>query len=384
MNSRILQRSQQEVSKYKCSFNLYEDYEQMHLMLLESMGVAALKYKEQLEIVIQFIVSKLYSLSNSIIRFDINNDIENLNNIIDFAEHINIIIKYGDSITAEYKSNQTQIKNGKVDTVVFQFNINPIEIQTNIDLYICTIRRLLYHEITHCIEDIKRRLSGNSINYIFDNAKTNINYSKITTYMIEHSMPTNRQEEDEYDICNILYRLFIDPERNAAVNELYADLISIRNAGIDISRNNIKQTIFNETESGQDYLYFKKLLYNYKNSNDWIGICKKYVNPRILEKYSTNIKFKKWFINYLTNSLNTYFKLICKIGETYLIIENKEYNKIDKLSTKITKAISETVSFIYETCNPIQLYNHYTVYYKQNNNIYQQSVKTNIFLNQLI
>lgn len=368
---------QAQLKSKLCEYGLTNNYERKHLQLLEYRGVAGHNIITNIEIALSFIMSQLNNL-NKDITFDLNN-IENYDKI-KLADIINITIKKDNNISAMYINDETKIVNGRVKKIVFYFYINP-EYKDDPQLK-PLLRRLLYHEFTHCIEDINRKLKNNDdiiTVYMSDNSK--FNYDKITDFL---KNTKNQIYENEYDLCNLLYRLYIDTELNANANELYGDLLSIRNDGNNINRTNIKNIIFNYTEAGQDYLYFKDIINSYKNINKWIPYAKKYCNTVLLNKFKNNNDFHKWFISYGENQLRKYFNYICKISETFLLTELNDFTNIDALADTLEKQLNKT-------CNEhvhhgINVYNTFIVKYKKfgDYNLYETTVYVNKIIYDLL
>lgn len=329
-------------------------YEHLHMSLLESGGVAAYEYQEQIEAIVNSF--KQIDTNEKHIEINVNKSDDTK---IDIADDFKIKVNFNDMLSdpvALYVPVETKIVNKHVKRIVFEINI-PNDIP---DDMLLIVRRLLYHEFTHCKEDINRQLNNNqNIEDIYLSSNSRIKYEDVTNVLIN----SENYEELEVTICNILYRLFVDTERNALCNELYGELINVRNNGVKINRNNIRDIIFDQTETGQDYVYFRNLFDTLSKSNNWIVYVIPYININFIKtKLKGNIhNLYDWFVRYMDNALRTVFKQMCKVSETFLINENKDYHDCLKLADNINNVVTEHLTNYGFNKNAMGIYKTYKV-----------------------
>lgn len=367
--------------EYK-KFGYITEYERKHIHLLESGHVGFKEYKENVEILIAFIINDVYNslIKKRHITSDLNKIQKNGKKIqlFPFSEEFLVDFYYTKNynVSAEYLPKELIIVDGIVKKV--HMIIKLPEYMDNIDIQ---IRRLLYHELLHCKEDIERILHNKEdISAIYMSDKSMINYDLVTTLCKSEDIS---DYDDRKIMAHLLYRLFVNTERRALVNEVYADLLSIKKLNVELNAQNIKDILLSETEPGQTYVYYRdNILNECKKDKQFVKLSLMFFSKSFKSKFNNFDMFYKWFMRYFETQLQSLFVSICKVAELFILeefniskTEEKHYKHIKNISERITNILNEELSFMGESI----MYNTYTIPYS----ISHKQYETNVILEKL-
>lgn len=310
--------------------------------LLESGGVAAEKYQEQISYIIWTVMHDGV-WNNQDFMIQVNDDlISNNKKPIDIADEVifAFFFKHNGNTQAMYIPEETVInpKTKEIKSVYIEVTVNIEDIKKQEIL----LTSLIYHELNHCIDDINK--IKKNLPSLKDIVSVNVDYQKVVKDITDDNMT----------FPYIIYRLFVDTELNALIAQLYGELTTIKPNRTNIS-NKIKSTEVFEIFKTVSTFYMQ-----YVKTDDisWVPKVKQYFPTK--QKLSDN-KFKKWFkTQYLQRAKVLWYKL-WKTGYYYLdknesfdytICKRKFYNDTLKLYYSLNESLKSKYKILhtYSTC----------------------------------
>lgn len=328
----MIQKINYDFNKFKL---IYKD-------LLESGGVAAEKYQEQISYIIWMLMHEgIWNKQDFMIT--VNDDlISNNKTPIDIADEVifAFFFKHNVDTKAVYIPEEITInpKTKEIKSIYFEVIVNIEDIKKQEIL----LTSLIYHELNHCIEDINK--IKKNLPSLKDIVSVNVDYKKVIADITDNNM----------SFPYIIYRLFVDTELNALIAQLYGELTAIKPN---------RQNISNKIKSTEVFDIFKtasKFYIQYVNTDNisWVSRVKQYFPTK--QKLSDN-KFKKWFkTQYLQRTKVLWYKL-WKAGYYYLdknesidytLCKRKFYNDTLKLYYSLNESLKYKYKNLhtYSTC----------------------------------
>lgn len=215
----------------------------------------------------------------------------------------------------------------------------PLDIAINsysngVYLYRQTFLGILYHELNHLIEQLKRARSSNNISksvynqtVTYKDAKTNIVFS-------------NNQSVDKL-IKSVIYRLFSTSELNALTSEVFGELKALNSVRKNWS------TDIQQTKAYGLYKHYKENYYVFENLSDEIYYkIKQVFDDSPFQSYHKSASlqgFKKWFLLMLKKRINELYKNIGLAASYWYDAQEDAKNIEDQIKQKYIKAINESL-----------------------------------------
>lgn len=327
-----MQKLNYDFNKFKL---IYKD-------LLESGGVAAEKYQEQISYII-WLVMHDGVWNNQDFMIQINDDlVQNDKKPIDIADEVTFafFFKHNVDTQAMFIPEETVInpKTKEIKSIYLEITVNIEDIKKQEVL----LTSLIYHELNHCIDDINK--IKKNLPSLKDIVSVNVDYKKVIADI------TN----DNMTFPYIIYRLFVDTELNALIAQLYGELTVVKP-----NRCNISDKIKN-TEVFDIFKIVSTFYMQYVNTESisWVPKVKRYFPTK--QKLSDN-KFKKWFkTQYLQRAKVLWYKL-WKAGYYYLdknesfdytLCKRKFYNDTLRLYYSLNESLKSKYRKLhtYKTC----------------------------------
>lgn len=312
--------------------------------LVETRGIGATNYTSAIDDIADYVEN--YIMANPKNTEDKNGwsfdvSLTKTKNIQIFKElhiHVNVTDIGDEKLTIGKGSGDSSVYPKIYGDVVDGKYVYPLYITINCYsngayLYRQTFLGILYHELNHLIEQLKRAKANNQSTSVYNqtlaynDAKTNFVFS-------------NNQSVDKL-IKSVIYRLFSSSELNALTSEVFGELKAL---------NSVRKNWSTDIQQTKAYGLYKHYKENYsvlENLSDEIYYkIKQVFDNSPFQGYHKSVSlqgFKKWFLLMLKKRINELYKNIGLAASYWYDAQEDAKNIEDRIKQKYTKNINEVL-----------------------------------------